>query len=569
MATIDSLSSEERIVVRHAAVFGLTFHPRMLAWFEGEEGFSAPPSTMWARVVDFFDEEPDGYMRFRRSLLRDAAYEGLPYKLRRRLHSIVAARLEEELDYPEDIASILSLHYFEAGEYRPAWRYATSAGKRADSSYAYVEAARLYSRALDAARQLDGIEPSEVAATHQAMGDSWYRASEFSKAGEAFKATRALVASEPLTETDVLIKLSRVEEKLGNYTEALRWTDEARGVLQKLSGLEASRRTARSNAWHATLLQYAGRTAEALELAERTVLEAETVDDPEAIGEAYWLRGWIYGDLHKEGAQESMERSLEAFRRGGNLVRQSGIVLSLGAVCFWEGEWDKALSYFDQARDAALKIGSMLYAALARINCAEILLDRGEYAEAEALLRETLPFWKASQYHYHLGLCLLLLGRVALRLGRLDEALTRFDEAKGSFLHVGAEEEIPTVDARIAECRIAKEDLDAGLELVRGMLGRTSESNTIAKLVPLLERLQGHALMRQNDLWGARDALEASLASARERHDVFEATLTMLSLIELDKLEGIEPPIDMVSESRSSLSNLKVRAVPPVPLPVR
>jgi tetratricopeptide (TPR) repeat protein len=541
----------------------------MLAWFEGEEGFSAPPSAMWARVVDFFDEEPDGYMRFRRSLLRDAAYEGLPYKLRRRLHSIVAARLEEELDYPEDIASILSLHYFEAGEYRPAWRYATAAGKRADSSYAYVEAATLYARALEAGRQLNDIAQAELASTQQAMGDSWYRASEFGKAGEAFKATRALLASEPLTETDVLIKLSRVEEKLGNYTEALRWTDEARGVLQKLSGPEASRRTARSNAWHATLLQYAGRTTEALELAERTVLEAEAIDDPEAIGEAYWLRGWIYGDLHKEGAQESMQRSLEAFQRGGNLVRQPGVVLSLGALCHWAGEWDKAISYWEQARDAALKIGSMLYAALARMNGAEILLDRGEYAEAESLLRETLPFWKASQYHYHLGLCLLLLGRVSLRLGRFDEALARFDEAKASFLHVGAEEEVPTVDARIAECRIAKGDLDAGLELVRAMIGRASESNTIAKLVPLLERFQGHALLRQDDLWGARDALEASLASARERHDVFEATLTMLSLIELDRLEGIEPPIDMVVESRASLSNLKVRAVPPVPLPAR
>jgi hypothetical protein len=41
--------------------------------------------------------------------------------------------------------------------------------------------------------------------------------------------------------------------------------------------------------------------------------------------------------------------------------------------------------------------------------------------------------------------------------------------------------------------------------------------------------------MQQGDLWGARDALEASLAAARDRHDLFESTLTTLSLIELDK----------------------------------
>ena len=39
--------------------------------------------------------------------------------------------------------------------------------------------------------------------------------------------------------------------------------------------------------------------------------------------------------------------------------------------------------------------------------------------------------------------------------------------------------------------------------------------------------------------------------------------MTMLSLIELDRLEGVEPPLEMVDESRSVLAKLKVRAVPP------
>ena len=79
-------------------------------------------------------------------------------------------------------------------------------------------------------------------------------------------------------------------------------------------------------------------------------------------------------------------------------------------------------------------------------------------------------------------------------------------------------------------------------------------------------RVQAHALLRQGDLWGARDSLEASLA-ARERKELFEATLTMLSLIELDRLEGVEPPLEMVNETRNLLASRKVRAVPPVPSP--
>jgi len=251
------------------------------------------------------------------------------------------------------------------------------------------------------------------------------------------------------------------------------------------------------------------------------------------------------------------------------LTREAGVLQNFGAVCVVEGHWDEGLSYYERGREAALKVGSTVSAAVTRLNVAEILANRGEWAEAEVLLLETLPLWKASQHHYFMAFCFFILGRVLIGSGRFADALTRLEEAKAQFLHVGAEQEVPAVEARIAECHLAMGNPDAALELVRGLLGRASESNGVARVVPLLERVQGHALLRQEDLWSARDALDASLAAARERRDLFEATLTMLSLIELDRLEGIEPPLEMVNESRLLLGNMKVRAVPPVPLPPR
>lgn len=567
MAQIDSLSREERSVVRHAAVFGLTFHPRMVAWFDGEEGFSAPAAALWTRIGDLFDEESDGYLRFRRTLLRDAAYEGLPYKVRRKLHGIVAMRLEEELDYPEEIANILSLHYFEAGEYRPAFRYATAAAERAEGSYAHVEAAKLYSRALEAGHKLDDVSGGEIAAIHRALGDAWYRAGEFTKAGKAYTDARGPAAGDPLADAGLLLKLSHVEAKLGQCEQALRWCEEARTILQELEGPEAARQNARAGGWYAMVVGTEGRMADALEWAERTAAEAQAADDPEALADAYFVMGWAYGELGREGGLEFMQRSFEAYQRSGNLARQADTLSSLGAVCHWAGQWDEAMSYWERGRTESLKIGDSVGAAMARSNTAEILADRGEWAEAEVLLLETLPFWKASQYRYYLGHCLLYLGRVSLRRGRTDEALRHLEEAKSNFVAVGAEEAIPAVDARIAECRLAQGNADAALEIARGLLGRASESSGVANVASLLERIQGHALMLQGDLWGARDALEASLAAARERRQLFEVALTSLSLIELDRLEGVEPPGEMVTESRSLLASLKVRAVPPVPVP--
>ena len=141
MARIDALAPDDRTLVRRAAVFGLTFHPRMLAWLDVDEDSDRRTHAVWQRLHDFFDEEGDGYLRFRRSLLRDAAYEGLPFKLRRRLHAAVAQRIVEESKSPEESADILSLHYFEAGEYFPAWRHSRTAAARAEAVFANVEAA--------------------------------------------------------------------------------------------------------------------------------------------------------------------------------------------------------------------------------------------------------------------------------------------------------------------------------------------------------------------------------------------------------------------------------------------
>jgi class 3 adenylate cyclase/tetratricopeptide (TPR) repeat protein len=258
LARIDALPPEDRALVRRAAVFGLTFHPRMLAWFDDPEDGPPPGDDAWARLSDLFVDDGDGYLRFRQSLLRDTAYEGLPFRQRRRLHATVATHVAEETDEPDDVAGILSLHYHVAGEHEPARRYAIVAARRAEDVYAYVEAAGFYARALDAARNLPAITPPELASLQQALADAWYRAGEYRKASDAYAEARKLVAGDRFAEAGLLLKHSWVEEKLGNYPEALRWTERARETLDGQSGLEADRLMASTSAWYATVLQAQG-----------------------------------------------------------------------------------------------------------------------------------------------------------------------------------------------------------------------------------------------------------------------------------------------------------------------
>jgi hypothetical protein len=159
-----------------------------------------------------------------------------------------------------------------------------------------------------------------------------------------------------------------------------------------------------------------------------------------------------------------------------------------------------------------------------------------------------------------------MLGRVSLRGNKVAEALTRFAEARALLTDVGAEHEVLDIDARVAECHLLKSEPDAALALADEILAKPDSSGAIARLTPLLNRIRGYAMLMQADPFGAREALEASLAVARERKDRFEVALTLNALIELDRLEGVEPAQEVVDESRAAIADLKIRALPAAPV---
>ena len=290
----------------------------------------------WDKLRELFDEEPDGYLRFRQTLLRDSAYQGLPFKLRRRLHGAVAARLEAETEFPEEAAGTLSLHYLEAGEFQPAWRYATAAAKRAESVYAYVEAAGLYARALEAGSNLPDLPRLDIGRTQEALGNAWFKAGEYRKALDAYTAAQGQVAGNRLLEADLLIKLSWVEERLGRYPEALRWVERAREALGGVQGLEADRQNAAASVWYATVLQAQGRTEDALKWAERGAREAR------GRGRSRNRRRRVHGDGvgpqrarqgRRRGADAEVARRVSAFRQpcaSGEHPVQSRLGMLLG-----------------------------------------------------------------------------------------------------------------------------------------------------------------------------------------------------------------------------------------------
>ena len=270
MARIDALAPEDRAVVRRAAVFGLTFHPRMLAWFDDRGGPVAAaretPGRGWrtSSTTTATATCASGSRccatpptRACRSSCGGACTRPWRRTWKRRRTTRTRRPTSCRCTIPQR-ASMPRRGAIRRWP-RSAQRAPTRSSKRRGSMRARWRPER----------SCRNSTRSRSAAFRRRSPTAWYRASEYRKALDAYTTAQTLVAGQRLLEAEVLLKLSRVEEKLGQYPEALRWVERAREALEGEQGPDAARQAAQASAWYATVLQAQGRTAEALQWAER------------------------------------------------------------------------------------------------------------------------------------------------------------------------------------------------------------------------------------------------------------------------------------------------------------
>jgi len=566
LAVVDRLAPEDRTLVRRAAVLGLSFHPRFLEDLL-EDGEAPPDADRWARLSELFEDEDEGYVRFRRAVVRDAAYGGLPFRTRRRLHGLVGARMERELGAQADESGgILSLHFVIAEEFEKGWRYALLAAERAVQIYANVEAARFYERAIEAGRRA-GREATELLPVWESLGDVRHRAGLHAAAGRAYAEARRLSASQPIPSARLLYKRALIEESMGKLPQALRWLTRARRTVEEVPGREALRERAHTDARYAAVLQAEGRNRAAIRVALRARSEAEEAGFPETVGDAENILGVAKVVLGEPEYEDHWRRALELFEGIGDLPKQAMVLANLGAGAYLEGRWSEALELNERARDLRRRTGDPTNVALADLNIGEILLDQGRYEAAETLLRDAGRVWRASEDHFNLGICLGYLGRLEVRTGRFEAAMRRFEDARAEFAYVGAHGDTLEADARIAEALLFMDDAAGALAMADHVREELRAGVGPGLLTPLVERVRGYALIQKGDLAGAREALEASLRAGRERGAEHEVAFTLQALLRLARVAGWAPGDGWRSESGVLLDRLGIVAVPAVPLP--
>lgn len=560
-AQIDRLGPADRALLRQASVLGRSFDAELFT--STVEGRGEPPDeATWTSLSGFVVREPKGIIRFRHALIRDAAYEGLPYRRRRELHARVGETIERLAGgNPESEAAHLSLHFFHAQSYDRAWRYSRLAGEHAQSIHAYAEAADFFVRAIDSARHLHDVAADEVARVCEALGDSLERLGLFGESGHAYRDARRRRRGDAIAESALMVKEGWINERGGRFSQALRWFSRGLRLLEGVEDAEAGAKRAELLAGYATVRQMQGRSAEAIRWCRTAIEAAELANEQKALAQAYYVLDWAYMELGRADEAVSLPLALAIYEELGDLPNQAVVRELMGAFAYYEGRWDAAVELYERARRDFETVGASVLRASDTFNIGEIRCDQGRLEEAEALLDDALRVWRAARWPSMVATATRQLGTVAFRDGRFADALRLLEQARADFAEVGAQHEVVDTDGRIAECLLLQGSR-RGLQLAEDALARCRSLGERSVHVPMLQRVTGYGLLLAGDRAGAATAFEESLRVGRARHAKYQVALTLHALA---RLESDRPTDALEAERDSILAELAVVALPPDP----
>jgi len=556
LARLDRLAPADRALIRRASVLGSSFHPRGLADLLGDD-VPAPDPQTWERLDAYFKPEADGQLRFRRELVRDVAYAGLPFRVRRELHAAAAGRLERELgDDADDEAARLAIHFQRAGAHGKAWRYARLAADHASERSAFADAAQLYRHALESAHHV-GASSGELAAVWESLAEAYLHTGERGRSDHALTSARRLVGDDPVRTAHLLWRHADIAYRAGHIARAVRWCHRALRTLDHESGESAAACRSHVVATLAAVRQRQGRTDEAVRLARQAIADAEAAGEELALAHACHILDWALVTSGRAKEPVHSARALEIFRRHGVAERESGMLNSMGGYAYKAGRWEEAIALYRRGADASVRAGDVNLGAFADCNVGEVLSDQGRLAEAEPLLRRALQIWRGTADEHGVAFVTALLGRLYARSGRADEAIELLEDALARFNALHVEIDAALVKALLAEAALFDGRAEEAHERARALFAEVSDD---ALLEPLLHQLTGAALAQMGETGAAIDALIAALDAARASELPFETALA------LDALESLDPSPVRRSERDALLARLDIARLPRPPL---
>ena len=559
---IDRLASEDRRLLRHASVLGQRFSTAVVDELLGDGAQTGP--SVWRRLSEFVVPDSGGLHRFQHALIRDAAYEGLPFKRRRELHRRAGEVIERNRSSEDANLDLLALHFFHGNVRDKAWDYSRRAAAAAESKYAITDAAEHLERALHVAPRGDQVDTGDEAGVFETLGDLRERLGQYGQAADAYTRARRLLPGDDVALGRLYFKHSVLEERSGSNPQAVRWLRRGMRLLEGREDTAAAQQYARLIASYGQIRQAQGRRLDGVEWLNRAIEAAQRAGEKEALAHAYFILDWALVELGRGSEAVHSEKALELYGELGKLGPQATIYNNLGLFAWWEGRWDAAVELYDKGRQLRIQIGDEVDAATGTHNIAEVLSDQGRLTEAQPMFEEALRVWRSSEYGTGVAYAVRSLGQVASRGGDFERAAELYDAAREQFQALVAESELIDTDSRIAEALAFQGRSDEAIELASACIKLTMAGGG-ATQDPLLYRLLAYAHAQRGKWDDAEDNLQASLETATARNARHEVAHALDAAARIAEARG-SSDAEARTEADRLYEALGIVFVPTVPL---
>jgi class 3 adenylate cyclase/tetratricopeptide (TPR) repeat protein len=530
---IDRLDPADRTVLRYAAVLGTVVDETALDLLLDEHDARVPAGAL-QRLADFLVRESPGRLRFHNALIRDVAYEGLPFSRRKILHDRVGRAIERATTAAESSCELLSLHFFHAGQHEKAWRYSVLAGERALAKFAHGEAIEFFARAAQATPHHTFVDPLDVARVFEQLADSRFLVGQSQEAADAYALARRHLRGDPVRLAGIIEKEARIDHRRRKYTQAMRRISRGLHGLDGVPGRPAGVARSLLARRYAYSRFNQGRIDEALHWAEIAARDAEEAVDKDALAQAYEMLNAIYAGSGREEQLPYGRLALQAYTELGNLPRQGHCHNNLAVQSFTAGRWNEALASYRRATDIFRRIGDTAGEGNAIYNQAELLVCQRRYAEAGALMPEVLRIAKALQDDELVALVRREQARTVAQAGDVTGAIDLLRDTRSRFDGLGEPSEVRTTDLVLAEVL-----LDAGRPDEAGEVLDTVAQGGAGGMDATVHRLIGRQHLAEGRLDEAGLMLASGLDLARQDSHRFERGLLLLELAALARRQGV------------------------------
>lgn len=551
-ASIDGLAPDDRFLLRQSAVLGVAFPKRLLV-----DATGAAPTPRRLRALRRFLHEDGELLRFRHALVRDAAYEALPYRERANLHLRAATMIERlQLADGSDEPERLSFHFFHAREFEKSFAYSRQAADRAVQRLAPLEASIFLQRALDALRRI-GNHTDQRVPLEEALAEVEERVGHYGRARAALR--RALrLTDDPGDRARLLQKDGWLEQRVGHLPHSLALYTRALRALDGMHDADSAAMRAELVVARAGIKQRQGKFRESVTLLEGQLDTLRTAGRTSALARAHMLLDSALSDLGEARGHEHASLATALYRSIGDRYGEMLVANNLGVETYFEGDWEAAAAVYEQSAQRATEIGAIVEYAISVNNIGEILSDQGRLDEALERFHDARRVWRGAGYAVGIALATSNIARAHVRGGDTAPAFAMLDDALGAFRGIGASAYALETQGRIVEALLVDKQSEEAVDVVERTIAAADVVGERAVLAAWLERLAGCAWFRLGESGIARTRLEASLDAAEKGGVDYERASTLEALAALDG--------EVSPQAAAIYERLGVRATPTLAL---